>query len=114
MPKLNSFSFAHVFWIDASSASTIEQGLEGICNLPEAQLYVQDGSPLSALQWIGSLGDQYAMVFDHADSLTPEELERYLPSGSGGSILITSRNSSMQRLTQHRNSFEVKEMEDYF
>ena len=51
------------------------------------------------------------MVFDNADNLTPEELEQYIPSGLGGNILITSRNSGMKQLTLHKNSLEVKEME---
>ena len=105
-------SFSHVFWIDASSTTTITQGLKGICNLPEAQSSVLDGSPQSALLWISSLGDNYAMVFDNADNLTPEELEVYFPSGQGGNILITSRNSGLRHLTLHQNSFEVKEMEE--
>jgi len=52
------------------------------------------------------------MVFDHVDNLTPEELEQYLPSGLGGNILITSRNSGLKHFTLHENSFEVNEMEE--
>ncbi|KIK02550.1 hypothetical protein K443DRAFT_6054 [Laccaria amethystina LaAM-08-1] len=105
--------FSHVFWIDASSTDTITQGLKGICNLPEAQSSALDGSPQSALWWISSLGDNYAMVFDNADNLTPEELEQYFPSGLGGNILITSRNSGLKHLTLHESSLEVKEMEEH-
>jgi hypothetical protein len=101
-----------VFWIDASSTGTITQGLKGICNLPEALPCALDGSPESALWWIGSLKDNYAMVFDNADALSPAELEAYFPSGQRGNILITSRNSAMQRLTLPQNSLEVKEMEE--
>jgi hypothetical protein len=71
-----------------------------------------DGSPQSALWWISSLRENYAMVFDNADNLTPEELEQYFPSGLGGNILITSRNSGLKHLTLHENSLEVKEMEE--
>ena len=105
-------SFSHIFWIDASSIGTITQGLKGICNLPEAQSSALDGSLQSALWWISSLGDNYAMVFDNADNLMPEELEQYFPSGLGGNILITSRNSGLKHLTLHENSLEVKEMEE--
>ena len=56
--------------------------------------------------------ENYAMVFDNADNLTPEELEQYFPSGLGGNILITSRNSGLRHLTLHENSLEVKEMEE--
>ena len=52
------------------------------------------------------------MVFDNADHLEPEELEQYFPSGLGGNILITSRNSGLKHLTLHENSLEVKEMEE--
>ncbi|KIJ98307.1 hypothetical protein K443DRAFT_72614, partial [Laccaria amethystina LaAM-08-1] len=47
--------FSHVFWIDASSISTITQGIKGVCNLPEAQACALDGSLESALLWIGAL-----------------------------------------------------------
>ena len=52
------------------------------------------------------------MVFDNADNLTPEELEQYFPSGLGGNILITSCNSGLKQLTLHKNSLEVREMEE--
>ncbi|KIJ95570.1 hypothetical protein K443DRAFT_40578, partial [Laccaria amethystina LaAM-08-1] len=54
--------FASVFWIDASSVGTITQGLKGICNLPAAQSSRLDGSPESALHWIGLLKENYVMV----------------------------------------------------
>jgi tetratricopeptide (TPR) repeat protein len=107
-----AFSFSFVFWIDASSIGTITQGLKGICNLPAAQSSGLDGSPESALHWIGSLEENYIMVFDNADILSPAELEAYLPPGRGGNILITSRNSTMRNLTSPENSLEVSEMEE--
>ena len=107
-----AFSFSSVFWIDVSSVGTITQGLKGICNLPAAQSSGLDGSPESALHWIGLLKEKYVMVFDNADVLSPAELEAYLPPGKGGNILITSRNSSMRNLTSPENSLEVTEMEE--
>ena len=105
--------FSSVFWIDASSVGTITQGLKGICNLPAAQSCGLDGSPESALHWIGSLKENYVMVFDNADALSPTELEVYLPSpGKWGNILVTSHNSAMQCLTLPVNSLEVTEMEE--
>ena len=101
-----------MFWIDASSIGTITRALKGICNLPEAQSFAVDGSPQSALWWISSLRENYAMVFDNADNLTPEELEQYFPPGLGGNILITSCNSGLKHLTSHENSLHVKEMEE--
>ena len=66
----------------------------------------------SALHWIGSLKDNYAMVFDNVDVLSPAELEAYFPPGQRGNILITSHNSMMQCLTSPENSLEVTEMEE--
>ena len=100
----------NLFWIDASSAGTIIQGLKGICNLPEAQSCGLDGSFESALWWIGAQRNNYAMVFDNVDVLSPGQLEAYFPPGKGGNILITSCNSGMQRLTSPGNSLEVTEM----
>ena len=107
-----AFSFSDVFWIDASSTDTITQGLKGICNLPAAYSSELDGSPESALHWIGLLKENYIMVFDNADVLSPAELEAYLPPGRWGNILITSRNSAMMTLTSPESSLEVTEMEE--
>ena len=108
-----TFSFSSVFWIDASSIGTITQGLKGICNLPAAQSSGLDGSLESALHWIGSLRENYVMVFDNANVLSPAELEVYFPTpGTWGNILITSRNCAMQCLTLPENSLEVTEMKE--
>ena len=88
------------------------QALKGICNLPEARSSALDGSPESALHWIGLLKESYAMVFDNADVLSPAELEAYLPPGRRGNILITSRNSAMRSLISPENSLEITEMEE--
>jgi hypothetical protein len=71
-----------------------------------------DGSPESALHWVGSLKENFVMVFDNADVLSPPELEAYFPPGQRGNILITSRNSTMQCLVSPENSLEVTEMEE--
>ena len=71
-----------------------------------------DGSPESALWWIGSLKDNYIMIFDNADVLSPATLEVYFPPGIRGNILITSRNSAMMTLTSPSNSLEVTGMEE--
>ncbi|KIJ94074.1 hypothetical protein K443DRAFT_37057, partial [Laccaria amethystina LaAM-08-1] len=98
--------FSIVCWLDASSAVTITQGLKGICNLPQARFSALDGSMESALCWIGSLKENYAIVFDNADSLSPSKLEAFFPPGQWGNILITSRNSNMRGLTLPQNSLE--------
>ena len=50
------------------------------------------------------------MVFDNADE-GYEMVEKFLPQGSNGDILITSRSSELLRITSKQNSIEVCEME---
>ncbi|KIK04354.1 hypothetical protein K443DRAFT_72220, partial [Laccaria amethystina LaAM-08-1] len=93
--------FCQVFWVDASSLGTIKQTLKGIgqsCGL--------GGSPESVLKWIGSLKENYIMILDNADVLSPAALEAYFPPGMRGNILITSHNSVMMTLTSPENSLE--------
>ena len=71
-----------------------------------------DGSPESALQWIGSLKVNYIMIFDNADVLSPAALEGYFPPAMKGNILITSHNSAMKTLTLPDNSLEVTEIKE--
>ena len=93
--------------MDASSSGTVLQAPKGI-----GQSCALDGSPEATLWWIGSLKENYIMIFDNADVLSPAVLEGYFPCGRKGNILITSRNSSMKTLTLPENSLEVTEMEE--
>jgi hypothetical protein len=63
----------------------------------------------SALRWIGSLKENYILIFDNADVLSPGALEAYFPPGMNGNILITSCNSAMMTLTSPESSLEVTE-----
>jgi len=102
--------FSHVFWIDASSEDTIALGLKGLCSHPEAEAAGISVSSKSALLWIASLPSEWLLVFDNADG-TPEVVENFIPSGSKGNILVTSRNRSLGRVTSYENSLEVNQMD---
>ena len=86
--------FSHVFWIDASSDDTIALGLKGLCAHPEAKAAGISVSSRSALIWIASLQGKWPLVFDNADG-PPEVVEKVIPSGCQGNILVTSRNRSL-------------------
>ena len=101
--------FSHVFWIDASSEDTIGVGLKGLCSHPEAKAADISVSSKSALIWIASLHSNWLLVFDNADGV-PEVVERFIPSGSQGNILITSRNRSLGHIVSYENSLEVDQM----
>ena len=101
--------FSHVFWIDASSEDTISLGLKAICAHPDAKAAGISVSSRSALIWIASLQGKWLLVFDNADG-APEVVEKVIPSGSQGNILVTSRNRSLGRVTSYENTLEVDQM----
>ena len=62
----------------------------------------------AALKWI-SEGSRWLMVYDGADGHY-SAVEKLLPPGNGGNILITSRNVGLKRLTL--DSLHVLDMAD--
>ena len=105
-------SFSHLFWVDASSEESMKTSLRGISNLPAAQNSGVDDSVDSILQWISFLQEEWLIVFDNADVPPPEMVEKFIPPGNWGNILITSRNRSMGRIVSFENIIEIKEMEE--
>ena len=51
-------------------------------------------------------------MFDNADAPPPEVVEKFIPSGNRGNILITSRNKSMGKIVPFENRIEIEEMEE--
>ena len=90
----------------------METSLRGISSLPAAQHSGVDGSVESVHQWISSLQEKWLIVFDNADVPPPEVVEKFIPPGNRGNILITSRNRSMGRIVSIENRIEIKEMEE--
>ena len=76
----------------------MEMSLRGISSHPAAQNFGVDDSVNSVLQWISLLQEEWMIVFDNADVPPPEVVEKFIPSGNKGNILITSRNRSMGRI----------------
>jgi hypothetical protein len=105
-------SFSYVFWVDASSQESIETSLKGISSLFAQQNSHVDGSVEFVLQWISSLQEQWLIVFDNADNPSSKVVEKFIPSGNRGNILITSRNPSMGRIVSFENKIEINEMEE--
>jgi hypothetical protein len=102
---MNYSRFSNIFWIDASSEITIEVGLMQIGqtnNVPQEAKQ----SAGSVLQWI-SQRNNWLMIYDQADGHY-EIVERFLPPGSEGNILITSRNVGLSRITS--TSLKVQNM----
>ncbi|KAF8345651.1 hypothetical protein F5887DRAFT_1190591 [Amanita rubescens] len=79
---------------------------------PQPTALTQDGRPSarSALDWI-SKRPNFFMVYDGADGHY-SVVEKFLPPGNGGNVLMTSRNIGLKRLTFSKNSMEIYGMED--
>ncbi|KAF8150938.1 hypothetical protein B0H34DRAFT_666298 [Crassisporium funariophilum] len=102
-----SNSFTHVLWVDASTTDTIDLSLRGLSR----KLTGTDRSAESVLHWLADLQEEWLLVFDNADGV-PDVVQKFLPSGSRGNILITSRNRSLGRVTSFENSLELSQMEE--
>ena len=105
-------SFSHLFWVDASSEESMELSFRGISSHLAAQYSGVDGSLGSVLQWISFLQEEWLIVYDNADAPSPEVVEKFIPPGNGGNILITRRNRFMGRIVPFENKIEIKEMEE--
>ena len=90
----------------------MEMSLRGISSLPAAQNSGVNDSVDSVLQWISFLQEEWLIVFDNADMPSLEVVEKFIPPGNRGNILITSRNRSMGRIISFENRIEIKEMEE--
>ncbi|KAF8326250.1 hypothetical protein F5887DRAFT_1289141 [Amanita rubescens] len=99
--------FSDIFWLDAYSEAIIEVGLMQIAQANNAPREVTK-SPQSALKWI-SQRSRWLMVYDSADGHY-SVVEKFLPPGNGGNILITSRNVGLKRLAL--DSMNVLDMGD--
>ena len=87
--------FADIHWLDAKSETAIELGLMQIAQAKNAPKEVMH-SPGSILQWISQM-PKWLIIYDNADG-DYSVVEKFLPPGGTGNILITSRNWELKRL----------------
>jgi hypothetical protein len=78
-------SFWKIFWIDATSAETIELSLRDIADEPEAQAARIKPSAASVLRWLSQIEHEWLAVFDNADG-DPRIVAKYMPPGNRGNI----------------------------
>jgi tetratricopeptide (TPR) repeat protein len=72
---------------------------------------VEANSP-SILRWLGHREDNWLMIFDGAD-VGYEVVERFIPPGKHGNVLISSRNATMNRLSSSSSAYmEVVELDE--
>ena len=82
-------SFSDVFFIDASTAQTVNTSMANIALSNEIGETADD-----TVIWLTEKQDNWLLLFDNADD--PQlSLSPFIPSCSHGNILITTRNNEM-------------------
>ena len=89
------FRFSDIHWLDASSEDTIELGLMQMAQAKNAPQQMRH-SPGLILQWL-SQSSKWLIIYDNADNHYAV-VEKFIPPGNEGNILITSRNGELRRL----------------
>jgi hypothetical protein len=107
--ETNRFNYDSIFWVDAMSNITAILSFERLTlglGLPVQRSVLSDARLESipfiqqVLQWLkkhDELGYKWLVVFDNYDEDT-WEIERILPKGKHGSILITSQNARLGKV----------------
>lgn len=78
--------FWGIFWIDATSYITANQGfleISRICGI--------DKDPQIVRQWLSNTQNNWLLIIDNADDPSMD-ISKFFPTGNRGSILLTTRN----------------------
>src|SRR5882762_8682205 len=86
--------FWRIFWIDATTAATIELSLRDIAMDPDARAAGVESSAKSVVQWLSRVERDWLIVFDNAGG-DHDGVADYIPNGNQGNILFTSRNLTL-------------------
>ncbi|KAI9773955.1 MAG: hypothetical protein M1839_001967 [Geoglossum umbratile] len=78
--------FWAIFWIDASSQATAQQGLREI-----ARICGVEENPKVVKRWLSNIQDRWLLIIDNADDPSMDVSE-FFPTGNRGCILLTTRN----------------------
>ncbi|KAF7364238.1 Nephrocystin-3 [Mycena sanguinolenta] len=85
----DSSYFSDIFFIDASTITTIDTGLKNIAIIKDSGDLLQEG-----LLWLTSQVQAWLLVFDNADDPSID-LKDFIPECDHGNIIITSRNPGL-------------------
>ena len=78
--------FWGIFWIDASSHTTVQQSFLNI-----SRMCGVDEDPEAVKRWLSNTQDHWLLIIDNADDPSIDVSELF-PTGNRGSILLTTRN----------------------
>ncbi|KAJ7854241.1 hypothetical protein B0H13DRAFT_1189095 [Mycena leptocephala] len=99
-----SSQFTDKFFLDGSTAETIETGLKNIALAKNSGNLSQD-----ALKWLTNNQEDWLLFYDNADD--PKlDLKRFMPQCNHGNIIITTRNPALRGYAGAH--FAVSDMEE--
>ncbi|KAF7362919.1 FabD/lysophospholipase-like protein [Mycena venus] len=98
-----SSGFSDIFFIDASTSTTIDTGLKNIAVLKKFGVSPQDG-----LLWLTSKVEEWLLFFDNADDPSID-LNDFIPQCNHGNIIITSRNPGLCVYGSHSPVSDMEE-----
>ncbi|KAJ7874129.1 hypothetical protein B0H13DRAFT_2279998 [Mycena leptocephala] len=85
----DSSHFTDKFFLDGSTAETIDTGLKNIASMKNISNSSQD-----ALKWLATNQEDWLLFYDNADD--PKiDLNRFIPQCNHGNIIITTRNPTL-------------------
>ena len=96
--------FWAIFWIDASSQTTAQQGFLAIARTCETE-----ENPEVIRRWLSNTREPWLLIIDNADDPSMDVSE-FFPAGNRGSILVTTRNPDC-RIHATVGSCELGEMD---
>jgi tetratricopeptide (TPR) repeat protein len=82
----------------------MEASISAIASDEDARSAGVEASSPSVLQWLGRRHNNWLMIFDGADG-GYEVVEGFIPPGKHGNILISSRNTTMNRLSSSSTAY---------
>ncbi len=101
---IQAIRFWAIFWIDASSQTTAQQGFLEIARACEIK------EDLKAVrQWLSNTHEPWLLIIDNADDPSMDVSE-FFPASNKGSILVTTRNPDC-RIHATVGSYEFGEMD---
>ncbi|MCJ1237731.1 hypothetical protein MMC14_005718 [Varicellaria rhodocarpa] len=107
MIKAKNVGYWAIFWIDASSNETAEQGflsIAKVCGVEENFKAVK--------RWLSNLEDSWLLIIDNADNPS-QDVSQYFPTGNRGAVIITTRNPGCEiHATVGSYDFGRMELED--
>jgi tetratricopeptide (TPR) repeat protein len=104
--------FSAIFWVDASSESTVQKSFEVISERIKTQMDILLDTNARVDFVLRSLSDwpsPWLMVFDNYDNPTAfNNVEDYMPSNEQGMVLVTSRHADADRLADEENQIQLQ------